>query len=82
MQFLVYILYSPLLDKYYVGFTGDNIAERIRKHKSNHSGYTGRTSDWQLAHSEIYLTKAEAMRREREIKSWKSAERIKKLISG
>jgi predicted GIY-YIG superfamily endonuclease len=31
MEFKVYILYSKILDKYYVGYTGDVLAERLRK---------------------------------------------------
>ena len=29
-----YILYSVLKDRYYIGYTGDELAERLRKHKA------------------------------------------------
>jgi predicted GIY-YIG superfamily endonuclease len=41
-----YILFSELKDRYYVGYTGDQIEERLRKHNSIHSGFTGGTGDW------------------------------------
>ncbi|HOZ51408.1 MAG TPA: GIY-YIG nuclease family protein [Chitinophagaceae bacterium] len=36
-----YILYSASLNKYYIGFTADEINERLQKHNSNHKGFTG-----------------------------------------
>mgnify|MGYP003413246642 CR=1 FL=1 len=80
MQFHVYILYSKSKDQYYVGFTGDNLSERIRKHNSNHKGFTGNLGDWILKYAEPCLSKAVAMERERQIKRWKSRKMIEKLI--
>ena len=37
----VYILYSKLLNRYYIGST-ENIESRLRKHNTNHKGFTGR----------------------------------------
>ena len=48
MIFKVYILFSQLKNKYYVGFTGDDLNKRIRKHNSDHKGFTGKTGDWML----------------------------------
>lgn len=65
--YTVYILYSASLDKYYVGFTSD-LEERIRKHNTNHKGFTGRDNgDWKLRWKEVYSSKSEAMFRERRI---------------
>jgi putative endonuclease len=81
MDFTVYILYSTNLDKFYIGFTGSDILERIRKHNSNHKGFTGGIGDWELRYSELYSLKADALNRERQIKSWKSRKKILKLIT-
>src|SRR5947208_1973133 len=78
-MFKVYILFSKKLDKFYVGFTGDQIAERIRKHNTNHSGFTGKIGDWELVHLEEFNSKEEAMAREKQIKSGKSRKMICKL---
>jgi putative endonuclease len=80
MAFQVYILYSPTLDKYYVGHTGDLISERLRKHNTDHKGFTGGIGDWVLVHTELYETKELAYERERQIKGWKSKKMIKSLI--
>jgi len=75
-----YIIFSPSLNRYYVGATNDDIQERIRRHNSNHKGYTGKANDWVLALAEPCETLELAMRREREIKAWKSRKRIETLI--
>ena len=80
MTFIVYILYSEILDKYYVGFTA-NIEERLRKHNNRHKGFTGKNNDWKVVYSESYDSKSAAIKREREIKNWKSRIKIQKLIS-
>ena len=80
-QFTTYILYSKSLDAFYIGFTGDDINNRLIKHLSEHTGYTGRAKDWEIAFTEIFNTKSEAIFREKEFKSWKSKLRIKQFIS-
>jgi putative endonuclease len=77
---IVYILYSSKKDKYYVGFTGDAVEERLRKHNSNHKGFTGGVADWQVVHTEEFNDKQTAMLREKEIKKWKSRKLIEKLV--
>ena len=75
-----YILYSSLKDCYYIGFTGDILDERLRKHNSNHKGFTGGAADWKLVHQEFFETVSDARKRELKIKSWKSREAIQKLL--
>ncbi|MFD2541303.1 GIY-YIG nuclease family protein [Lacinutrix gracilariae] len=80
MTCFTYILYSRLLDRYYVGYTCDVLQERLRKHNTNHKGYTGKSNDWEIVCSENYASKTEAYSREREIKSKKSRKYIEYLI--
>ncbi|CAN5713490.1 hypothetical protein BH11BAC3_BH11BAC3_45850 [soil metagenome] len=82
MQYQVYILFSSTLNKYYVGFTGDELNERIRKHNTNHNGFTGGCRDWILMHIETFTLKQDAMKREKQIKNWKSRKMIEQLING
>ena len=79
-MFQVYILYSTIKNRYYIGFTSDALLERIRRHNSNHKGFTGKTGDWELKYSETHDTKETALKREKEIKNWKSRIKIEKLI--
>ena len=81
MTFLVYIIYSASLNRYYVGYTGSLITERLAKHNFNHKGFTGKTPDWEIRYVEEFGSKHEAMAREREIKAWKSRKKIEQLIS-
>ena len=76
-----YILYSKLLHRYYIGHTCEDLKERIRKHNSNHKGFTGKADDWQIVYKQTFTSKEDAYRREREIKCWKSRKMIEKLIS-
>ena len=67
-MFTVYILYSQSSDRYYVGYTGDVIEERIRKHNTHHRGYTGKSADWIVVYQETFVEKKDASKREKEIK--------------
>ncbi|MEQ9405478.1 MAG: GIY-YIG nuclease family protein [Cyclobacteriaceae bacterium] len=80
MSCLVYILYSSKIDKYYVGHSCDEMSVRLKKHNSNHKGFTGKANDWKVVYTESYLSKTEAYARERVIKSWKSRKKIELLI--
>ena len=75
-----YILYSKSQDKYYTGYTSSKLNERLRKHNSNHKGYTGKADDWEVVYYEAYAVKELAYKRERQVKKWKSRLRIKELI--
>ncbi len=80
-QYTTYILFSKSLDAYYIGFTGDVVNTRLSKHLKDHKGFTSKTKDWEIVYTETYKTKSEAMRREKQLKAWKSKIRIKELIS-
>jgi len=79
-MFYTYILFSVSLNKYYIGHTGDDLVERLRKHNSDHKGFTGGIGDWEIKYFETFALKEEAYKREREIKKWKSRKLIEKLI--
>jgi putative endonuclease len=79
-MFTTYILFSPTLNKYYIGYTGDDIEVRLYKHNANHKGFTGGIADWHVCYTEQFETKKDAYARERKIKSWKSRIMIEKLI--
>lgn len=73
-MFKVYVIYSEASEKIYVGYSSD-LEARLRSHNELATkGWTIKFRPWQLIHSETFLTKVEAMRRERELKSaaWSS----------
>jgi len=77
----LYILYSENLDRFYIGATSDFLNERIRRHLSDHKGFTAAAKDWRLVYSEQFDDFKEAHKREKQIKSWKSKAMIIKLIA-
>ena len=79
MNFTFYILYSSLADRYYIGHSSEAMEERLRKHNSNHKGFTGKFDDWEVFYTEVFETKREAYQRELQVKKWKSRKRMEKL---
>ncbi len=77
----VYILYSENLDRYYVGSTNSSVEERLAKHLTNHSGFTGKAKDWIVVHTEVFEEKTDALKRELAIKNKKSRKYIENLLS-
>jgi putative endonuclease len=76
MKFCVYIIYSPSIDKYYVGHT-ENLNKRIEEHRLKKN--LG-ANDWLLKYSETFFTRSEAMVREVEIKKKKRRTYLEWLI--
>ncbi|PWH83467.1 excinuclease ABC subunit C [Algibacter marinivivus] len=79
MSYYVYILYSSKLNKYYVG-SSEDVNIRLDKHLQSHKGFTGKAKDWVLKYTETYDSKSESIRREFQIKKWKSRKMIESLI--
>jgi putative endonuclease len=80
MDYYVYILYSAHLDLFYIG-SSQNPEIRLAKHLANHRGFTGKAKDWIICFTETFPGKAEAQKRERQLKNWKNKERIQQLIA-
>jgi putative endonuclease len=55
--------------------------ERLKKHNTNHAGFTGHVGDWCIVWFEVFEAKKDAMLKERQIKNWKSRVMLEKLIS-
>ena len=45
-----------------------SIEDRLRRHNSNHNGYTGKANDWVVVHLEVFSTLQIARLKEKEIK--------------
>lgn len=81
MSFFVYILYSSLLDRYYVGHTSD-LEGRLYRHCNSGSRSTKGASDWKLLYTEEFSSRSAACIREKEIKGRKSRRYIEQLVLG
>ena len=81
-MYTVYALYSERHQKIYVGFTS-GLEKRILSHnKLATKGWTFRFRPWELVHTECFESKAEAIRREKSLKSARGREFIWGLIRG
>ena len=79
-MYKVYILQS-LKDKgFYVGHTED-LAVRLERHNNGKVRSTKSGCPWKIVYQESYNTRAEAFKRELQIKSYKGGEAFKKLIN-
>jgi putative endonuclease len=79
MTYHTYVLYSVQRDRYYIGSTGEDLEGRLRRHNSNHKGFTGSANDWVYYYVEEHISKESALTREKEIKSKKSRKYIQSL---
>jgi len=81
-MFTVYVLHSGKHDKIYIGFTS-NLEQRLKSHNElGKKGWTIKFRPWTLVHHESYESKAEAMHREKQLKSAKGRQFIRNLIDG
>jgi putative endonuclease len=79
-EFVVYILYSEKFNQNYTGYTS-NLIERFKSHNSlSTKGHTIKYRPWIVIHIEFFDSKAEAMKREKFLKTGIGRKFIKKLI--
>jgi putative endonuclease len=79
-MFYVYILYSCKLDRYYTG-SAEDIPSRLIRHNKGAVKATKNGIQWEFKYSETFTTRAEALKRELEIKRKKSRKYIEWLIN-
>ena len=79
MVYFVYIIYSEKVKKKYIGQT-ENLDLRLNQHNSNYfQSYTNYKGSWILIHSEEFKTRAEALKREKYLKTGAGRDWIKKI---
>ena len=76
----LYILKNEF-NNYYTGITKLDPKERLSRHNKGYVRSTKRGRPWIIIHTETFSTLREARRREKQIKSWKSGNALKKLLS-
>ncbi|GAB6281482.1 MAG: GIY-YIG nuclease family protein [Ignavibacterium sp.] len=67
-MYFVYVLWSNKLKKRYIG-SSEDVTERLTEHNTGKSTFTKRGMPWILIHKEDYKTKAEALKREKFLKT-------------
>ncbi len=77
-MFWCYILQNPA-GRFYIGHT-DNLEARLLNHNRTDKilgKYTRKNGPWSLVWKEEHPDRGSAMKREKEIKSWKSARSVR-----
>jgi len=68
-MYAVYVLFSESFSKIYIGFTSD-LEQRLKSHNELATkGWTIKFRPWRIIHTEIFESKQDAMRREKELKT-------------
>ena len=80
-MYYCYILYSEKLDKYYIGSTS-NLKGRLQRHNTSNHGFTSTGKPWEVKHCEEFVNKDSALKREMQLKKWKSKKVLEELIRG
>ena len=79
-MYYTYVLYSREFNKIYIGFSSD-LTNRLLAHNDNsNSGWSSRYQPWEILYSEEHPTKSEAMKREKQLKTYKGREFIHKMV--
>ena len=80
-MYFVYAIYNPRHDKIYIGQTKD-LEERLRMHNEHVlGGYTSRfDGEWILVHHEEFEARKMMLLREKQLKSFRGREFIRKHI--
>ena len=71
-MYYVYVLKSKKTTKLYIGFTSD-LKRRVIQHNNSEEKSTKHGVPWKLIYYEAFSSKLDAMRREKQIKVFKSA---------
>jgi putative endonuclease len=79
-NFYVYILLSLKDFSFYVGQC-DDLDRRMSKHFEGMSKYTSSKRPLRLVYFEMYTTRSESIKRERQVKRMKSRKYIEQLIN-
>jgi putative endonuclease len=79
-MFYVYVLQSESTKHYYTGFAAD-LEQRVGQHNAGITKSTKNRGPWKLVYQEQFDTRAEAMRREKFLKSGKGRELLGELIA-
>ena len=78
-MYYLYVIQAEVDGSYYVGYTRD-VKERLRRHNEGWTKSTKSKVPWKLVYTEAYQSKTDAIKREKQLKSWKSHKQIDRLV--
>ena len=80
-DFTVYILHSEVHNKIYIGYTSDLSARLLSHNELSNKGWTKKFRPWKVIYTEKFDTVAEALSREKELKSANGRKFARSLIN-
>ena len=78
-MYYTYVIKSQSLDIFYIGQT-NNLTDRVNRHNQNRNKYTKGKGPWELIFSKGFVTRAEAVRLEMKLKSFRNKAFLEKWI--
>jgi putative endonuclease len=78
-MYFVYVLRNPANGRHYTGHTSD-LTQRLGQHNHGVTKSTKNRGFWELVYREEFATRAEAMRREKYLKSGKGREELRQRL--
>ena len=79
MKSYLYIIYSCLIDRYYIGYSSNPWNRLIQHNTNTKDKYTGRSTDWELKSIFQLENVSVAIQLERHIKKQKSRNLIERM---
>lgn len=77
----VYAIYNQSAKRFYIGQTVDLTQRLVQHNQGDYTGYTSRfQGEWKLIYNESVPTRSEALKREKQLKSFRGREFIKQYI--
>ncbi len=76
---VLHVIKSSSFDTKYIGST-NNLSKRIKEHNSGKCRYTKGRMPWKLIYREGFLTRSEAMKREKFLKSGQGRKELNNLL--
>ena len=64
----------------YIGSTAD-LETRVRRHQEGKAGWTRSRGPWELVNVETFISRSEAMRRERHLKTGKANQELRRRLT-
>ncbi|MFH1171244.1 MAG: GIY-YIG nuclease family protein [bacterium] len=78
-MYSVYILQSIRSRRYYIG-SAEDANKRLAQHNSGGVISTRLYKPWKIVYTECFQSRSDALKREKQMKSWKKRAAIEKLI--
>jgi putative endonuclease len=80
-MYFVYVLRNAITHRHYTGHTSD-LAQRVGQHNHGVTKSTKNRGPWELVYHEEFASRAEAIGREKYLKSGKGREELRSKLAG